>query len=341
MSRSLCALLGAALLLSACGADDIASSSAATVNGKEIPASQISEALDRFEKTAQFDQLAQQSGERSARRQFEQAYLAQQIRRAVLAPEAEALGVQVTQPEIDQELDKIKANFPSEQAFQKALEERGFTLDQVTDLVRDQLLEQKIQREVTAGTAAGTADVHKYYDSHMEDYRQTKVQHILVKKLPRARDIAERLHKAPKKKVPSLFAELAKKYSEDASNAKDAGKLGWVSASDLDQGFVAGMEDVAVGAISDPVQSQYGYHVIFVTGRRVRPLNEVRADIESQLSSTSSEAAYRKWLADAYRDADVEVDPRYGELDLATGQIVNASAGDVPGADESSQSPAG
>jgi foldase protein PrsA len=336
--RAWVVIMVAAAALGACGSE-VASPSAATVNGKKIPRSEITIALERFEKTKGFDQLAQQSGEEAARRQFEQAYLAQQIKRAVLTPEAEALGVEVTDEELTRQLDRIKANFGSEENFRKALEERGFTLQQVADLVRDQVLEQKIRQKVTAGSAASDREARRYYRSHAEDYRQTKVQHILVKDRRLAQDIAHKLQRAAPKRVGALFAELARKNSEDSSNAKDAGKLGWVSAGDLVAPFQSAMDDLGIGAISDPVRTQFGWHVIRVTGRRVRPFDEVRDEIRSQLDSTSSASDYESWLARAYREADVEVDPRYGELDPATGQIVNATAEDVPGAGSSTPSP--
>jgi foldase protein PrsA len=325
--------------LAACG--DAADPVAATVAGEKILVSEVDEAVDRFENTAQFEQLAQQGSTASARRQFEQAYLSQHIRRAVLAPKAEELGIEVTASDIDDELETIKSQFPSEEEFEKAVEERGFTMPELRDLVRDQLLEDRLRAEVTQEEGPSDQELRDYYDSHQEDYRQTQVQHILVEDMELGRRISERLQSAPAAKVGALFAQLAKKESTDASNANDAGRLGWVGAGDLVPEFEIAMDELDINEVSTPVRTQFGVHVIRVTGRRLQSFADVTEEINAQLSSQAQESAYQDFLQQAYEDAEVELNPRYGELDPTTGQVVNASADDVPGADESNATPSG
>ncbi|MFN2489724.1 MAG: peptidylprolyl isomerase [Actinomycetota bacterium] len=325
--------LAAVVLLAACGGETL-NPSAATVDGRKISIADVSEALDRFEKTAQFDQLAQQSDNQSARRQFEQAYLGQQIRRAVLRPAAEELGIEVGDDEIEGQLEQIRSQFPSEEEFDKALEGQGFTASELDELIRDQVLEEKIRSEVTKGTGPSEEKIRDYYESNEENYSQTRVQHILVEKTDLARSISEQLQRAPEGKVDEIFARLAKKHSTDPSG-KDGGQLGWVAPGSLVPEFEQAMDDLGIGDVSEPVQTEFGFHVIRVTGRRTQPFGDVSDEIEAQLGGGAAEDAFREWLTAAYRDADVEVNPRYGELDVATGQIVNPSAEDVPGADES------
>lgn len=325
--------------LVACG--DAASPVAVTVGGNEILVSEVDNAVDRFEKTPQFEQLVQQTSEASARRQFEQAYLSQHIRRAVLAPQAEELGIEVTAEEVDQELETIKSQFPSEEEFTKAVEDRGFTLAELRGLVRDQLLEDKLREDVTKEEGPSDEDLRDYYDTHQDDYRQTQVQHILVEDIELGRDIAERLQRAPAAKVADLFAQLAKEESTDPSNSKDAGRLGWVGPGDLVPEFEVAMDALDIDEVSSPVRTQFGVHVIRVTGRRLQSFADVTQEIDAQLSSEAQEGAYQDFVKQAFEDAGVELNPRYGEIDPATGQVVNASADDVPGADESNATPSG
>ncbi|CAN5604870.1 hypothetical protein BH24ACT26_BH24ACT26_15020 [soil metagenome] len=319
--------IAAAVALAGCGSE-ATQPAAATVNGDKISVSDIGDALERFEETAQFDQLAGQSDEGSARRQFEQAYLAQQIRRAVIRPRAEELGIEVGHDEIDEQLEQIRSQFPSEKEFDKALEDRGFTSQELDALIRDQALEDKIRQEVTADQ-----DLMAYYESHQEDYRETQVQHILVKDNRLALDISEQLRSAHASKVDKLFAALAKKHSTDPSNKDKGGELGWVAPGTLVEPFEAALGSLDIGEVSRPVRTEFGFHVIRVTGRRTKPFEQVSQEIQAQIGNE----AFQRWLTDAYEEADVEVNPRYGELDLATGQIVNASSEDVPGADDSSE----
>ena len=333
--RATIAFACAALVLGACG-EEGSSQVAATVNGEEISVAEVTEALEEFEQTPQFEQLAQQSGEGSARRQFEQAYLAQQVRRAVLRPAAEALGIEVSQSEIDEQLEQIRSQFPSEKEYEKALEERGFTESELEQLVRDQILEEKAREEVTKDAGATKQEVRDYYESHADAYEQTRVEHILVEKADLAEDISDQLDGAPKAKVDALFAKLARKHSTDPSKS-DGGDLGWQTGATFVEPFREAMESLAIGEISDPVRTQFGIHVLRVTGRRQQPFADVADEIEARLSGSAAESAFSRWVREAYERADVEVNPRYGELDPATGQITNATAKDVPGADESSR----
>jgi hypothetical protein len=79
--------------------------------------------------------------------------------------------------------------------------------------------------------------------------------------------------------------------------------------------------------------------VIRVTDRKVQPFESVREEIENTLRAQTEDRVWTDWLMAAYTDADVKVNPRYGEFDLESGQVVDASAEDIPGAEEPSPTP--
>lgn len=320
-----------ALALAACGG--AASSAAATVAGERITVEQVENALARFEKTAQFEQLAQQTSPSEARRQFEQGYLSQIIRRHVLLMVAEERGIEVTDREIDQRLDEIRSDFPNEEEFQKAVDQQGLTESQLRGLVRDQIIEDELRQEITSDVGASDSEVRSYYDEHIEDYRETRARHILVNDRGLAERLSRRLQAAPPGRVEKLFGKLAAEHSEDPGSASNGGDLGYFRPGD----FVAEFEDAAaaldVGEVSDPVRSQFGWHVIMVTDRRTAPFEEVEGQIREQLSGTAQQDAFSRFMRAAYERAEVDVNPRFGELDLTTFRVENAGPEDVPGAE--------
>jgi foldase protein PrsA len=307
--------------------------SAARVNGQIILVSDVTHALDRFENTGQFDQLAEQGGRAEARRQFERMYLVQQIKRLVLKSRADALGIDI-RDEVNERVEQAKSSYASEKEFRKVLEASGYTLSEFTDLIEDQVLEEKLREEVTPESEPSGEELRQYYASHRKDYHQTQVQHILVKRMSLAREISTSLRDASVDELGQLFAQMAREHSTDASNADSGGRLGWVSPGDLVAPFEASMNKLDIGEVSEPVRTDFGVHLILVTDRRQLSFEAARDEISRQLVEFAVGEAWNKWLRNAYDRADIELNPRYGKLDPATGQIVATSDNNPSGASE-------
>ncbi|MBB71119.1 MAG: molecular chaperone SurA [Legionellales bacterium] len=100
---------------------------------------------------------------------------------------------------------------------------------------------------------------------------QTHVRHILMtpNALHSDKEIKVSLEKLRKRiNNGEDFSTLAKKYSEDTVSAKQGGDLGWVEPGMLVPPFEHAMDGLAKGKISEPVKSEFGYHIIEVLGRR-------------------------------------------------------------------------
>ncbi|MEA2451628.1 MAG: foldase protein PrsA [Actinomycetota bacterium] len=333
--RKLAVALIAALALTSCG---LVEPAAAVVNGEKIPIGDIQKAVDDFKASPEFARLGEQGDSEAITREFEQSYLATLIRRKVLTPEAAARGIEVTPDEVQSQLDDIKGEFANESAFEEAVKEQGLTLEQLEQLIADRALEQKLRTEITADLAPTDDEIEVYYNANIEQFLETEAQHILVAKSSVAQAVADQLQAAPKAKRAKLFAQLAKRYSTDKTNKDDGGKLGFFKPGDFVPEFEQGADALEIGEISDPVQTEFGFHVIWVTDRREAPLETVRDQIITQLSGADEETTWQKWVQSAYRDADVSVNPRFGEFNFTTQQIEDASPRTVPGAE---QTPAG
>jgi parvulin-like peptidyl-prolyl isomerase len=329
--RKLAVAALAALVLSSCG---LVEPAAAVVNGKKIPVDSVQEAVDDFKASAEFKRLGAQGDADAITREFEQSYLASLIRRAVMVPEAEERGIEVTEDEVQAQLDDIKAEFPNESAFDEALKEQGLTIEQLTRLIRDRALEQKLREAVNADLAPEESEIQAYYDENISDFQETEASHILVGKEALAQDISDQLHAASKKEVPALFKRLAKKHSTDKTNKANGGSLGFFSPGQFVPEFEEGANALEVGEISEPVRSEFGFHVIWVTDRRPTPLDDVRAQVVAAVTGVDEETAWEDWVTQAYESAEVEVNPRYGEFNPETQQIEDASPRTVPGAEE-------
>jgi peptidyl-prolyl cis-trans isomerase SurA len=141
---------------------------------------------------------------------------------------------------------------------------------------------------------------------------QTMSRHILLKNRPGLTDQnAERRLQGYRDQVRAKtadFGEIAKKYSEDGS-ATNGGNLGWMSPGDLVPEFEQAMNRLQIGEVSNPVKSEFGWHLIQVLERR-----EVQLTVEKQrefaraaIRERKFEQAYQDWIRELRDTATVKI----------------------------------
>ncbi|HZX32985.1 MAG TPA: SurA N-terminal domain-containing protein [Rhodocyclaceae bacterium] len=154
---------------------------------------------------------------------------------------------------------------------------------------------------IESQVAVSDAEVKSWYESHKDRYplpEQRRASHILISTdkgdKAQAKAKAEEVLKEVQKN-PAAFAELAKKYSQDPGSAAKGGDLGFFGRGAMVKAFDDTAFKLKEGEISGIVESDFGFHIIKVTGIRpagVKPFAEVRPEIESELKT---QAAARKF----------------------------------------------
>ena len=152
------------------------------------------------------------------------------------------------------------------------------------------------------GVAVNNDEVRAYYDQNQSKYgeaEQRQASHILIKAddpkaKPAAKAKAEEILKLVK--APGAdFAALAKKYSQDPGSAVKGGDLGMFGHGAMVPPFENAVFKLKVGEISDPVESEFGYHIIKLTAikpAKVKPFEEVRSEIENELKKQHAQKLY-------------------------------------------------
>jgi peptidyl-prolyl cis-trans isomerase D len=140
-------------------------------------------------------------------------------------------------------------------------------------------------------------DIQRYYNDNIQQYQtpeQIRASHILLETAGKNdADVKKRADEIAKQvKSGADFAELAKKVSEDKGSAANGGDLDYFGRGRMVPEFEQAAFAMQPGQISDPIKSQFGYHIIKLVDKRAgatRPLEEVRAQIQQQLASETAD----------------------------------------------------
>ncbi len=202
--------------------------------------------------------------------------------------EASERGIEVTDREIDQELDKVKQQqFGSEKAFQDFLDQSGFTLEQARERIALQLVSDRIQTAVLPAEPTVTEDeIQTYYDENTVQFERPEsrdVRVVLVKTQDDAAKVLAALQSDPSAKG---FEQVAKQFSIDEATKSTGGLREAVvqgqSEPALDEQIFSAPEGELVG----PFQTDAGYYVIKVEGitpAETTPLDQAREQIKQTL----------------------------------------------------------
>ncbi len=147
-----------------------------------------------------------------------------------------------------------------------------------TQIAQQLFVENKIKSKVTDALIAAEYEKMK---KELAGKEEVKASHILVEKEEIAKEVKSKLNKGAK------FADLAKEYSSDEGSKANGGELGYFTKGQLVPEFENKAFSMAKGQISDPVKSQFGWHVIKVEDKRpmkVPTLEEAKPTIQGKLS---------------------------------------------------------
>lgn len=176
-------------------------------------------------------------------------------------------------------------------------------------LAQDDALAQSAVQAIAATTKPTDADLKAYYDAHAAEFKQSKVRHILIgdnesQGSPSTRTPADALAKAKdvdaKLKAGADFAATAKAESDDPGSKDQGGELGEITPGQTVPEFEKAMDALPVGQVSDPVHTQFGYHIIEVESRTTLPFEQAKAGIGQQLTSKAVSDAIDKIAANAH-----------------------------------------
>lgn len=222
------------------------------------------------------------------------------VQRVEFALEAEQLGLEVTDAQVDAKLQELKDQYfeGDEAKYQAELETLALTDEDVRADIRANLISEAINEEVTKDAAVTDEEVQAYYDENADQFttpESREVAHILVETEPEAKDLIAELEGG------ASFAKLAKEKSLDTASGQDGGKL-TARRGELVKPFEEAAFALATGDLSDPVESEYGWHLIKalsdIEPEAVTPFADVQEAIREQLLQAARNTLMSDWVTE-------------------------------------------
>jgi parvulin-like peptidyl-prolyl isomerase len=233
-----------------------------------------------------FSKLLQGPAGIERRLQLQSRVIDDLLRKRLIAQEIERRRIVISPTDIDDrteiEFERIlrQNNLTEEQAAQ-ILQRQGRTLESFKRELR-QAVELHLQterlRDLVVGPIEPTEqELSAYLEEHREDYdtpEEVHARHILIR-VPEGASEAEIAQ--AKKQIEDIkkelengadFAELAKKYSQDPGSAPNGGDLGFFRRGQMVKEFEDAAFSLEPGQISDPVRTQFGFHLIKVEEKK-------------------------------------------------------------------------
>ena len=273
----------------------------------------------------------------------------QLIIKTLLDQEAEARGIKVSNKDVDKAVKEMMDKLGGRDQLMETLKQNGVSVAEFKKDLKEQVKMQKLAAE--AGKINVTeADCKDFYNKNQSQFKhgdQVRASHILIsanpyqlqqeldnpnKKLDE-KELKAKVEKALAEKEAeaeklakelqadnSKFAAYAKKYSQDPGSAKQGGDLGFFAKDRMVPEFAEAAFKAKPNTVTNPVKSQFGYHIIMVTDRRsagVVPYEKVKSDIKDYLTQEKQIKMLDELTAAAKKKSKIEfVDPSYNPEEI-------------------------
>ncbi|MDN4075748.1 peptidylprolyl isomerase [Fictibacillus terranigra] len=202
----------------------------------------------------------------------------------------------VTNKEIDKEIANIKKQLGGEDQFKQALQQNGIKNEKdLKKLVKTQLLNKKA---ATDGVKVTDAEMKKVFNEKYKE--EVKASHILVDDKKTADEVKAKLDKGED------FAKLAEKYSKDPGSKSKGGDLGFFGKGQMVPEFDKVAFKLKPGQVSNPVKSQFGYHIIKVVDKKTNKFEDKKKQISEELKQQKAKPT-DEVITKLQKDADIKI----------------------------------
>ena len=206
------------------------------------------------------------------------------------------------------------------EAFAATLTKDGGTMAEYREEVKQYLTRMKlISREIRPKISVNEEEIGEYYSEHRDLYEGKEAVRLsqILFILPEGASAANR--KEIGAQAEAVFARLqngesfellASQYNSDPAVRASGGDLGFVERGMLRDALNEAAFILPPGQTSGVIETPVGFHIIKVTEKRgagIKPIGEVRAEVEEKIAAKKTEAKYLEWIGTLRQKAHIEI----------------------------------
>jgi len=240
------------------------------------------------------------------------------IDRELLYQQSRKKGVVIEDAQVNEQLDRLKKQYPNEQAFKDGLAEDHLSEDTVKSQIKMKLaVQQFVEKEFGGKVDVSEGEAKAFYDENPQYFTQPeaiRASGILIKvdvksdaaKKEEARKKLEDIQKRVQKGED--FAVLAKDFSQDASAAQ-GGDLGTIPRGRMPKALDDAAFSLKPGEVSNVVETELGFHLIKVHEKKpekVVPFKEAQEKIRQHLTNQKLKQRVEEYLNEVKKTAKIE-----------------------------------
>ncbi|MDF1702694.1 MAG: peptidylprolyl isomerase [Planctomycetota bacterium] len=287
-----------------------------TVDGKPITQGEIDEELRGMlfggmkVEPARLAMVRKQFGSQAENRLIDQRLLENAVAKE---------GIEASTEELAKRWKEIEARIPAGMDKAVFLKSKGFTVEEAERRIMLGMKMEKLLEKHAASATVDDAALKTYYDANILQFQtpeQVHARHILLKVAPG--DTEEQKATLKKQiegfkaevaeKGPGRFQELAKEHSACPSKA-EGGSLGFFGRGQMVPEFDKVAFVLEPGTVSDPVLTQFGWHILLVEEKReagTRTLDEVKEQLKARLEQEGKQKAQTTYVESLRKAATIE-----------------------------------
>lgn len=294
--KSLLLILALMLVLTACGNKGAKDGVAATVDGVEIPQKtfDLYYGIKRQQVVAQIGEegLKQPMDklERSAGEILRENILNSLISNQVILNAANDEDLGDIDAKVEEQI-KMEKEMAGEDIFKENLAAIGLTEEEYKNVLKENTIVNEYRNKKMEGYEVSQEEKEKFFEENKDAFYERSARHILVETEDEANKVLQRL------KDGEDFGELAKELSKDPGSAAQGGDLGFFPQGRMVAEFNDFVFGNNVGDLSDPIKSDFGYHIIEITGEKSTLADfeeEVEGGVRSQMFVDEMESLEKK-----------------------------------------------